>query len=337
MKNIFIISAISALFILNACIIRPDDYPFERGSLPSSPVNLTQFNTVFDDYNSAAPYIRDYIPFCFSTNRNSNGNEFDIICQVLKMDFSKMTGILEMKNLSIDTNNYIYDYDVINIGLEKIKSTGNELGPNLITEENIFSSTRKDTFTLLYATNVTGNYQINYISNRTNETFSDPKEVRFLNSNFDDLYPSFNKDKTKIYFCSNRNGNDYNFHYVNLKPAKNVEAILSDTSSYQVFMDSTLSSASDDKCPFIFENTMVFASNRSGGFGGYDLYYSIYNNGAWSAPVNCGEKINTRYDEFRPILLNQRVSDTQKMMIFSSNRPGGLGGFDLYYTGIPNQ
>ena len=23
-------------------------------------------------------------------------------------------------------------------------------------------------------------------------------------------------------------------------------------------------------------------------------------------------------------------------MIFSSNRPGGLGGFDLYYVGIPD-
>jgi len=37
-------------------------------------------------------------------------------------------------------------------------------------------------------------------------------------------------------------------------------------------MDSSLSGSSDDKCPFIYEDRMVFASDRDGGFGGYDLY-----------------------------------------------------------------
>ena len=53
----------------------------------------------------------------------------------------------------------------------------------------------------------------------------------------------------------------------------------------------------DDKCPFIFNDFMVFASNRQGGYGGYDLYYSIWNNGKWSLPLNFGNRINTRYDE----------------------------------------
>ncbi|MBP6977918.1 MAG: hypothetical protein PHD61_01805 [Bacteroidales bacterium] len=79
---------------------------------------------------------------------------------------------------------------------------------------------------------------------------------------------------------------------------------------------------------------MVFASNRDGGFGGYDLYYSRRENDTWTAPVNFGEKINTAFDEYRPIVL--MVSGfTNELMFFSSNRPGGNGGFDLYYTGIP--
>jgi len=36
------------------------------------------------------------------------------------------------------------------------------------------------------------------------------------------------------------------------------------------------------------DSLMVFASDRAGGFGGFDLYYSRLQNGKWSAPVNFG-------------------------------------------------
>jgi hypothetical protein len=78
---------------------------------------------------------------------------------------------------------------------------------------------------------------------------------------------------------------------------------------------------------------MVFASNRPGGYGGFDLYYSEFRNGQWSEAKNFGERINTEYDEFRPITLHYWDFENT-LMIFSSNRPGGKGGYDLYYTGI---
>ena len=53
----------------------------------------------------------------------------------------------------------------------------------------------------------------------------------------------------------------------------------------------------------------------------------------WSDPINFGEKINTEYDEFRPIVRPQ-WDFSNDLMLFSSNRPGGKGGFDLYYVGI---
>jgi Tol biopolymer transport system component len=186
----------------------------------------------------------------------------------------------------------------------------------------------------LYSTDITGNSKINFVSNKTNEKFSDPKEVQFLNTEFEDLYPTFNADNTKIYFCSNRNGVSFDFYYVNVNPEMDIELLLSDNSNHEILLDSLLSSSSDDKCPFIFVNKMVFASDRNGGFGGFDLYYSIFENEKWSEPINFGDKINTEFDEFRPILINDGVSETQTMMVFSSNRTGGLGGFDLYFVGI---
>jgi hypothetical protein len=318
------------VIISTSCEIISIGNKYEHGSLPDLPVNLSDFNTEYDDFNSTAPSLGELIPFCFSTNRNSNGNEFDIVYQPMNVNFSKSSGILEVTNEYANWGIYLDHYEIIKTGLNKIKTTGNEFGPNLITGY----SSNKFNFTLLYSTDVTGNSQINFVSNRTNENFSEPKEVEFLNSEYEELYPTFNLEKTRIYFCSNRNGEGFDFYYVNVNPEMDIELLLSDNSSHEVFRDSSLSSSSDDKCPFIFKNKMVFASNRAGGFGGYDLYYSNFENGEWSEPINFGEKINTEFDEFRPILFNEGVSQTQTMMVFSSNRTGGLGGYDLYFVGI---
>ena len=74
---------------------------------------------------------------------------------------------------------------------------------------------------------------------------------------------------------------------------------------------------------------MVFTSDREGGQGGFDLYYSRLVNGTWTEPVNFGPEINTEYDEYRPIVVPFEAISNY-LMIFSSDRPGGLGGFDLY-------
>ncbi|MBI3897443.1 MAG: PD40 domain-containing protein [Gammaproteobacteria bacterium] len=40
-----------------------------------------------------------------------------------------------------------------------------------------------------------------------------------------------------------------------------------------------------------------FLSNRAGGFGGTDIWFSFYTNGSWSAPVNAGAPFNTAGDD----------------------------------------
>ena len=260
-------------------------YKYEKGSLPETPVNLSDFNTEYDDFNSTAPSLGELIPFCFSTNRNSNGREFDIIYQPMNVNFDKTSGILKVTNEYANWGTFMDDYEIIKTGLNKIKTTGNEFGPNLITGY----SSNEFNFTLLYSTDITGNSQINYISNKTDKNFSEPKEVKFLNSEFEDMYPTFNPERSRIYFCSNRSGENFDFYYVNVNPETDIELLLSEDSSYEIIKDASLSSNSDDKCPFIFGNKMVFTSNRAGGFGGFDLYYSLLENGKWTEPVNFGE------------------------------------------------
>lgn len=69
------------------------------------------------------------------------------------------------------------------------------------------------------------------------------------------------------------------------------------------------------------------AINRPGGMGGSDIWVShrATTNDPWGLPVNPGPAINSAFDEQNPEL----TSDGHQLF-FSSNRPGGVGGQDLY-------
>lgn len=71
---------------------------------------------------------------------------------------------------------------------------------------------------------------------------------------------------------------------------------------------------------------MIFtACNRPDSKGGCDLYHSIKVNGKWTEPVNIGYPVNTRYWESTPCL-----GPDGRSLYFASNRPGGIGGMDIW-------
>ena len=80
---------------------------------------------------------------------------------------------------------------------------------------------------------------------------------------------------------------------------------------------------------------LFFNSNRPGGFGGQDLYVSRRrdkrDNGGWQAPENLGNAINTAANETGPAFFEDEGSGTT-IMYFASNRPGGMGGNNIYST-----
>ncbi|MCU0394315.1 MAG: tetratricopeptide repeat protein, partial [Chitinophagaceae bacterium] len=73
---------------------------------------------------------------------------------------------------------------------------------------------------------------------------------------------------------------------------------------------------------------LIFAGNFGGeGFGDFDLYICYATPDGWSEPFNLGENINTEFWESSPTL-----SPDKQVLYFSSNRPGGEGGKDLYMS-----
>lgn len=86
---------------------------------------------------------------------------------------------------------------------------------------------------------------------------------------------------------------------------------------------------SNNQQPFVTPDGkyLLFASNRTGGMGGFDLWMAPLENGIPGAARNLGNAINTEYDEQAPFYHAASAS-----LIFSSNGRTGMGGFDFFQS-----
>jgi len=76
------------------------------------------------------------------------------------------------------------------------------------------------------------------------------------------------------------------------------------------------------------KDTMYFASDRPGGYGGFDIYYSLrLPDGGWGPPINIGNSINTELDENYP-----NLSPDGSKLYFASQGHNSIGGFDIFYA-----
>jgi len=82
--------------------------------------------------------------------------------------------------------------------------------------------------------------------------------------------------------------------------------------------------------PFILADgkTLLFASDRPGGSGGFDLWYAALDaTGKPEKAVNLGSTINTINDEQAPY-----YHEASGTLVFSCNGRVGMGGFDFFYS-----
>ena len=150
-----------------------------------------------------------------------------------------------------------------------------------------------------------------------NDDFLDFKKYNILNSDNNEGTPSFSNDGRLMVYTScemdfKNNSCDIYFSRKNgdlwSKPKK---------------FDDNVNSQYWDSQPFIYENKLYFVSNRPGGTGGRDIYYSnIYDDGSFSKASNFSS-INSQYEEVSPFMENG-------IFYFSSNRNDSYGGYDIY-------
>lgn len=321
---------ISTSFTILACIQctkNPNVLTFENG-FPDTATNFSIVNSEFDDYNSAKQGESDGGIFMFSSNRNSKGKDFDIVQygeMVWDYDFGDGTTTLRLDTVGDYRNSSLKEL------LKTINTQKNEFGPYILDVHN------GGEFLLFYAQEDSNKLNLKFTVNTKKSAGGYMHypiyNVNLINeANSNEAYISI--DDIYMYYCSDKTGNFDVYQYPMNRlffSADECVKFLTQQPTEKPIAITSINSISDDKCPYVTNNFMVFSSNREGGLGGYDLWYSKRINGTWTKPENFGPAINSKYDEYRPIVKKALPND---LMIFSSNRPGGKGGFDLYYVGI---
>ncbi len=307
---------------------------FDMGIIPPLPVNFNSVNSMYDDYNSnlQIDWAEMNFSLIFSTNRNSLGNNFDFISYGGNIRFDLDDGSFAM--LTAAKNSSL---------LEAVNTESNEFGPFLTRDYPFYFPYGKagEDMRFFYSSDPAGDLDIYCcMYNMEGELFSpqgDPFVLTPLNTEHNEGYLTIHAgaetNRETVYFMSDRDGS-FDIYRATGEEGK----LISESAAVTVTRASQLSSSADDKCPYICGNMMVFTSDRPGGYGGFDLWYSVYNGRDWSAPVNMGADINSQYDEYRPVVVSTEQGHfLNDLLIFSSNRPGGKGGFDLYYAGVPRR
>lgn len=299
---------------------------YAMGTFPADTIaSLTDINSAYDDFNSDLYELNGYKSLIFSSNRNSTGGQFDLVQGYFSYKWDQTNGNYT-KESGITTDAFLTKL------LTAANTSGNEYGPL-----SIYSPTDGYEY-LICASDIGGSgLDFYYLKNRptsgsTLPNVLGPFPATRLNTSSDDAYISFDTNQDTLYFSSARSGN-FDIYIEKRSVDTSLTVWFNKPYRASVKVDSINSSTGDDKCPYVFRNMLVFASNRPGGLGGYDLYYSTFINGKWNSPINFGPKINTSYNEYRPVI-GANNGFTNPFMIFSSDRPGGKGGYDLYFIGL---
>jgi outer membrane protein OmpA-like peptidoglycan-associated protein len=164
-----------------------------------------------------------------------------------------------------------------------------------------------------------------YISTLEGSKWTTPINIgNVVNSDAWDSQPTISSDGNRIIFASSRGGGygseDLYMTERNVfgewGPAMNLGGMINTPFS--------------DHSPFFSQDgkTLYFASKGHPGYGGYDLFKTVSENGKWSVPVNLGRPLNTEGDD-----VYFTIGGSGEIGYFASDR--GQDQSDLFEIEIP--
>lgn len=131
-----------------------------------------------------------------------------------------------------------------------------------------------------------------YMCFRAKNGYGSLQKLELNQDGYSFSHPSYDSKNKVLYFASDVKGG---------KGAGDI---------YRSKMDSTgnfseienlggkINTASNEMFPFFYQGELFFSSDRKGGFGDLDVYWTYENKKNWKKPMNMGETLNTDEDDF---------------------------------------
>jgi outer membrane protein OmpA-like peptidoglycan-associated protein/tetratricopeptide (TPR) repeat protein len=204
---------------------------------------------------------------------------------------------------------------------DSINSKYSEYDPFISADESImmFTSRRKGTRGGGKAEIDHVYYEDLYISYNKNGLWSEAKQMKNnFNKQTNDAIIGLSHDGKEIFlyrdtkqgdvYLSNRDDDTWS----RPKPIKEINTGYHESSA----------------CFSFDKKTIYFVSDKPGGYGGRDIYYTDKKeDGTWGIPQNLGRTINTKYDEERLY-----IHPNGKTIFFSSQGHNSMGGYDIFFS-----
>jgi len=148
----------------------------------------------------------------------------------------------------------------------------------------------------------------------------------YINSENRDYFPALTADNQTIIFSRVVNGNE-DFYTSTKKDNEWQQAQpLSNKINTPNYNEGAQSISPDGKYLFFT------GCNRPDGLGRCDIYVARKEGNDWGKAINLGKIINTEFWESQPA-----ISPDGSTLYFVSNRPGGIGGYDIWKSNLTDE
>lgn len=160
-----------------------------------------------------------------------------------------------------------------------------------------------------------------WLSSYNEDMWSDPEAFILNNTKYSVGQPHLTSDGKTMYFTSDMprgyGGTDI------YRITRNSAGVWGKEEN----LGNQINTEGDEMFPFLEEQNknFYFTSNGQFGLGGLDVFTCVMNESGFGPVTNLGTPINTQYDDFA-FIVNNKMSKGY----FSSERPGGSGGDDIY-------
>lgn len=166
-----------------------------------------------------------------------------------------------------------------------------------------------------------------YYAQKVGDSWGVPEKLAFQLPEINYLHPSLSEDGNTLYFSAKikEGWGGYDIY----RSTRDKDGNWNEPE----LLNRAINTQGNEQFPHIYGDTLFFASDGHIGMGGLDIFKTyVMPNGRYAPVINLKPPLNSGADDFGYIVLREEATEGGIISrgFFSSSRPGGKGGDDIY-------